>query len=93
MNELYESVDQKKSYFEYVGNTKDGSFYEYMYYRELFAELKDNLLRIDEALIKQQELLKKINEVKIGNKILEQKEVINNFENIYNAREEASNFF
>ena len=53
-----------------------------MYYRELFAELKDNLLRIDEALIKQQELLKKINEVKIGNKILEQKEVINNFENI-----------
>ena len=64
-----------------------------MYYRELFAELKDNLLRIDEALIKQQELLKKINEVKIGNKILEQKEVINNFENIYNAREEVSNFF
>ena len=53
-----------------------------MYYRELFAELKDNLLRTDEALIKQQELLKKINEVKIGNKILEQKEVINNFENI-----------
>ena len=64
-----------------------------MYYRELFAELKDNLLRIDEALIKQQELLKKINEVKIGNKILEQKEGINNFENIYNAREEVSNFF
>ena len=64
-----------------------------MYYREPFAELKDNLLRIDEALIKQQELLKKINEVKIGNKILEQKEVINNFENIYNAREEVSNFF
>ena len=64
-----------------------------MYYRELFAELKDNLLRIDEALIKQQELLKKINEVKFGNKILEQKEVINNFENIYNAREEVSNFF
>ena len=63
-----------------------------MYYRELFAELKDNLLRIDEALIKQQ-LLKKINEVKIGNKILEQKEVINDFENIYNAREEVSNFF
>ena len=49
MNELYESVDQKKSYFEYVGNTKDGSFYEYMYYRELFAELKDSLLRTDEA--------------------------------------------
>ena len=39
------------------------------------------------------ELLKKTNEVKIGNKILEQKEVINNFENIYNAREEVSNFF
>ena len=30
MNELYESVDKNKLKFEYVGNTKDVSFYEYM---------------------------------------------------------------
>ena len=30
MNELYESDDKNKLKFEYVGNTKDVSFYEYM---------------------------------------------------------------
>ena len=28
INELYESVDKNKLYFEYVSNTKDVSFYE-----------------------------------------------------------------
>ena len=30
INELYESIDKNKLYFEYVGPTKDVSFYEYM---------------------------------------------------------------
>ena len=30
MNELHESIDKNKLYFEHVGNTKDVSFYEYM---------------------------------------------------------------
>ena len=30
MNELYESADKNRLKFEYVGNTKDVSFYEYM---------------------------------------------------------------
>ena len=37
MNELY---------FEYVGNTKDVSIYEYMDSKELFSELKDNFIRL-----------------------------------------------
>ena len=80
LRELYESVDKNKLYFEYAGSTKDVRFYEYMDSEELFKELKDNNIRFDEALKKQQELLKKINEVKMGNKTPEQKEVINNLE-------------
>ena len=38
MNELYERVDKYKLKFEYVGNTKDVSFYEYMDSKELFDE-------------------------------------------------------
>ena len=30
MSELYDSVDNNKLYFEYVGPTKGVSFYEYM---------------------------------------------------------------
>ena len=45
--------------FEYVGPTKDLSFHEYMDSKESFNELRDNRIRYDEALKKQQELLKK----------------------------------
>ena len=50
--------------------------------KELFNELKDNRIRFNDAQKKQQELLNKISKVNIGNKIHEQKEVINNLENI-----------
>ena len=39
------------------------------------------------------ELLQKINEVKIGQKTPEKKDVINNLENFYNSREEVLSFF
>ena len=42
MNELYESVDKNKLYFEYGGPTKDVSFYEYYDSRELCNEIKNN---------------------------------------------------
>ena len=59
MNELYESADKNKLYFEYVGPTKDVSFYEYYDSKELFNEIKNNRLRFDETPKKQKELLKK----------------------------------
>ena len=68
MNELYESVDKNKLYFEYVGVTKDVNFYEYMDSDKRFIELKENRLAFDEALKKQKELLKKTNEVKMSSK-------------------------
>ena len=36
--------------------------------KELFSEIKNNQFRFDEAVKNQKELLKKINEVKIGKK-------------------------
>ena len=64
MNELYESVDKNKWKFEYVGNTKEVSFYEYRDSREPFDKIKNNQLKFDDALKRQEEFLKKLNEVK-----------------------------
>ena len=50
MNELYESVDKNKLYFEYVGNTKDVIFYEYMDSKERFDQIQNSRLRFDDAL-------------------------------------------
>ena len=46
LNELYERLDINKFYFEYVGPTKDVSFYEYMDSKGLFKELKNNRIKI-----------------------------------------------
>ena len=40
MNELYEGVDYNNLKFEYVGPTKDVSFYEYKDSKELFHAIK-----------------------------------------------------
>ena len=68
MNEFYESVDNNKLYFQYVGHTKDVGFYEYQDSKQRFNEIENNRLRFDETLKKEKELLNKINEVKMGNK-------------------------
>ena len=70
---MYESADKYKLYFEYICRTKDVSFYEYFDSKELFDEMKNNRLRLDEALKKQKSCWKKIIEVKMGNKTPEQK--------------------
>ena len=44
--------------------------------KELFSELKNNRLKFDKVLKNQNELLKKINEVKMGRKTPEQEEVM-----------------
>ena len=56
---MHESVDKNKLYFEYIGNTKDVRFHEYMDSKELFEKITNNGLRFDDALKKQRELLKK----------------------------------
>ena len=93
MSELYDSVDYDNLNFEYVGPTKDVSFYEYKDSEELFNAMKNNQINFSEARIKQNEFLNKLSNTKIGKKTLEQKEVINNLEKFYNSREEVFNFF
>ena len=93
MNKLHESVDMNKLYFKYEGNTKDVSFYEYMDSKELFNKIKNNQIKFDDALKKQKLFLNKLNDVKMGRKTSEQKEVITNLENFYKSREEVFNFF
>ena len=93
MNELYGSVDKNNLKFDYVGPTEDVSFYKHMDFKELFSEIKNNRLKFDDAVKRQKELLKKINEVKIGKRPLEQKEVIDNLAKFYKSRKEVLHFF
>ena len=66
MSKLYDSVDYNNLKFEYVGPTKDVSFYEYKDSKELFNAIKDNQINFDDAVKRQIELLRKISNVKIG---------------------------
>ena len=68
MNELYDSVDYNNLNFEYVGPTKDVSFYEYMDSKELFNAIENSQMRYIDARNRQNEFLNKLNEVKIGKK-------------------------
>ena len=93
MNKLYDSVDYNNLKFEYVGPTKDVSFYEYRDSKELFNAIENSQIRFSEAKNKQNEFLNKLNEAKFGKRTPKQKEVINNLEDFYKSREEVINFF
>ena len=93
MSELHDSVGCNNLKFEYVGLTKDVSFYEYIDSKELFNKIKNSQIRFSEAMNKQKDFLKKLNEVKMVEKNDEQKEVIENINKFYNSREEVINFF
>ena len=68
MNKLYDSVDYNNLKFEYVGPTKDVSFYEYKDSKELFNAIKNNQIKFSEVKNKQNEFLNKLNNIKIGKK-------------------------
>ena len=68
MSELYDGVDYNNLKFEYVGSTKDMSFYEYRDSKELFNAIKNSQIKLSKARNKQKEFLIKLNEVKIGKK-------------------------
>ena len=68
MSELYDSVDYNNLKFEYVGPTKDVSFYEYRDSKELFNAMKNSQIKFSVAKNKQNEFLNKQNEVKMGKK-------------------------
>ena len=93
MKELYDSIDHVNLKFEFVGPTNDVSFYEYRDSKELFNAIKDNQINLDDAVKRQNKLLRKISNVKIGKKTDNQKKVINNLENFHISKEEIINFY
>ena len=66
MNELNESVNNNRLYFDYVGSTQDVSFCEYIDSKELFKELKDNRITFNDALKKKRKSCWKNNQSKNG---------------------------
>ena len=69
MKELHDSVDYNNLKFEYVDKKNDHvSFYEYRNSKELFNVIKDNQIRFDDVIKKQEEFLYKLNNIKIGKK-------------------------
>ena len=61
--------------------------------KELFNAIKNSQIKFNELKNKQNEFLNKLNNIKIGKKTTEQKEVINNLEKFYNSKKEVINFF
>ena len=68
MKELYDSIDYNNLKFEYVGSTKDVSFYQYKYSKEPFNAIKNNQIKFSEVKNKQNEFLNKLNNIKICKK-------------------------
>ena len=93
MKELCDDVDYNNLKFEYIGPTKDVSFYEYKDSKELFAAIKDNQTKFSEAKNKENEFLNKLNNIKVGKKKTKQRGMINNITRFYFSREEVTNFF
>ena len=73
MKKLHDSIDYNNLKFEYVGPTNDVKFYEYKDSKELFNSIKDNQIKFDEGIKKQNEFLNKLSIVKIGRKNNNQK--------------------
>ena len=73
ISELHDNVDCNNFKFEYVGPTKDVSLYEYMDSKELFNAIKSNQIKFGEVKDEQSNFLKKLNEVKMGKKMMEKK--------------------
>ena len=93
MRKLYDSADYSNLKFEYVGNTKDVSFYEYKDSRGLFNAIRNNQMKFSVVKSKQNEFLNKLNDIKIGKKNYRTKKKINNLEKFYISRQEVIKFF
>ena len=73
MSELHDSVDYNNLKFEYVGPTKDVSFYEYKDSKEHFNTIKNSQIKFSEVKNKQNEFLNKLSNVKTGKKLMNKK--------------------
>ena len=91
MSEIYDSVDYNNLNFEYVGPTKSVSFYEYKD-SKLFNVIKNNQIKFSEVKNKQNNFLKKLNEVKIGKKLSNKKKRLITLKNVINLEKRLITF-
>ena len=68
MSELFDRVNYSYLKFDYVGPTKDLSFYKYKDCKELFNAIKNNQIKFGEVKNKQNEFLNELSNIKIGKK-------------------------
>ena len=73
MSELYDSIDYNNLQFEYIGATKDVSFYEHKDSKERFNAIRNNQIKFGEVRNKQKEFLNKLSNIKTGKKKLQDK--------------------
>ena len=73
MNKSNESVDYNNLKFEHVGPNKDIRFYKFIDSKEFFDKIRNNQIGFSDAQEKQKLFLKKLNNVKIGEKTSNQK--------------------
>ena len=57
--------------------------------KELFNAIKGSQIKFSEVKNRQNNFLKKLNKVKMGNKTIEQRETISKLEKFYKSREEV----
>ena len=81
MNELYDNVDYDNIKFEYIGPTKDASFYQYRNSKELLNAMKNNQIKFDDTLKIRKELLNKISDAKQVKKLPNKKKRLINLIN------------
>ena len=55
--------------------------------------IKNSQIKFSDAKNKQNNFLKKLDEVKMGNKTIEQREAISNLEKFYKSKEQGINLF
>ena len=67
------TVDYNNLKFEYLGPTKDVSFYENMDSKKLFTAIKNNQIKFSEVNNKQNEFLNKLSNIKLVKKLLNKK--------------------
>ena len=67
-SELHDSVDYNNLKFEFVGPTEDVIFYEHKDSKEFLNEIKNSQIKFSEVKNNQNELLSKLNNIKIGKK-------------------------
>ena len=82
MKELYDCDDYNNLKFQFVGPTKDVSFYEYGDSKQLFSTIKNNQINFYDVVKRQKEFPNKLSGIKIGKKLSNKKKRLITLKNL-----------